>query len=59
MNERIVVSFLATLLFVSVHFAEAQQAKSSADRSSGAVLSSVWCQPQRRISSGTAGFGLC
>jgi putative tryptophan/tyrosine transport system substrate-binding protein len=27
MNKRIVVSFLATLLFVSVHFAEAQQAK--------------------------------
>jgi putative tryptophan/tyrosine transport system substrate-binding protein len=27
MNKRIVVSFLATLLFVSVHFVEAQQAK--------------------------------
>jgi ABC-type uncharacterized transport system substrate-binding protein len=27
MNKRIVVSFLATLLFVSVHFAEAQQPK--------------------------------
>ena len=27
MNKRIVVSFLVTLLFVSVHFVEAQQAK--------------------------------